>query len=168
MGPGTAVTRFRGSGQPARAARLPPIAVSLLSLALAQSAARAEQDPSQSPSAPAPAPTASPAPATAGDTSATPTQQAAPEGKTASPPAEAPAPEGATTASAEPPPRREVPDYRGQASPAPTPGEVLIWVPRVILLSAYLVTNYVIRVPIGAAATAAEKEIGRASCRERV
>ena len=36
-------------------------------------------------------------------------------------------------------------------------GEVVIWIPRVILLPAYLVTEYVIRTPIGAAATAAEK-----------
>lgn len=155
MGPGTAVTRFRDSGQRARAARMPPVAVVLLSLAVAQSAARAEQDPSPSAAAQTPAPSSPPSPATTGDTSAAPTS--APDARTSSPSAEPPASEGTTTASSEPPPRREVPDYRGQAPPAPTPGEVLIWVPRVILLPAYLVTNYVIRVPIGAAATAAEK-----------
>ncbi len=155
MVPGTAVTRFRGSGQPALAARLPPVVVVLLSLAFARSAARAEQDPSQPAPAATPGSSASPAPGTTGDTGAAPT--VTPDANATSPSAEPPAPEGSTAASSEPPPRREVPDYRGQAPPAPTPGEVLIWVPRVILLPAYLVTNYVVRVPIGAAATAAEK-----------
>ncbi len=153
------MTRFRSSDQPARAVRTPRVVVTLLTLAFAQSAARAEQDPTQPAPAPAPAatppPSASPAPAN--ESSSTPAQEPAPAEKASSGAAEAPAPGGATAASSEPPPPREVPDYRGQAPPAPTPGEVLIWVPRVILLPAYLVTNYVIRVPIGAAATAAEK-----------
>jgi len=55
------------------------------------------------------------------------------------------------------PPPRPVPDYRGQEPPPPTAGEVLIWVPRVILLPAYLVSEYVVRAPVGALATAAEK-----------
>ena len=50
-----------------------------------------------------------------------------------------------------------MPDYRGQEPPPPTAGEVLIWVPRVILIPVYLVTEYVIRVPVGAFSTAAEK-----------
>ena len=159
MGSGTAVTRFRGSGRSARSACTPPVAVILVSLAFAQSVARADPEPSSQSPGPAtqgPAP-AAPPPEQGNGSAATPGQEAAPAGQTSSPPAEAPAPEGAAQASSEPPPRREVPDYRGQAPPAPTPGEVLIWVPRVILLPAYLVTQYVIRVPIGAAATAAEK-----------
>src|SRR5678815_5533882 len=54
-------------------------------------------------------------------------------------------------------PRRERADFRGQQDPPPTTGEVLIWVPRVILLPVYLVTEYVVRVPVGALSTTAEK-----------
>jgi hypothetical protein len=54
-------------------------------------------------------------------------------------------------------PRRERADFRGQQDPPPTTGDVLIWIPRVILLPAYLVTEYVVRVPVGALATTAEK-----------
>jgi hypothetical protein len=61
------------------------------------------------------------------------------------------------SAPAEPTARREVPDYR-QLEPEPTTaGDVLIWVPRVILLPAHLVTEYTLRVPVGAAATEAER-----------
>ena len=67
-------------------------------------------------------------------------------------PAEASSPEPG-----EPTPRREVPDYR-QLEPEPTSaGDVLIWVPRVLLIPAYLVTEYALRVPVGAAATEAER-----------
>jgi hypothetical protein len=52
---------------------------------------------------------------------------------------------------------RKPPDYRGQEPPPTTTGDVLIWVPRVILLPAYLVTEYVVRAPVGGVATAAEK-----------
>jgi hypothetical protein len=56
------------------------------------------------------------------------------------------------SAPAQPTTRREVPDYR-QLEPEPTTaGDVLIWVPRVILLPAYLVTEYMLRVPVGATA----------------
>ncbi|HEY1908671.1 MAG TPA: BamA/TamA family outer membrane protein [Myxococcaceae bacterium] len=55
------------------------------------------------------------------------------------------------------PPRREVPNYR-QLDPVPTTaGDVLIWVPRVVLLPGYLVTEYALRVPVGAFSTASEK-----------
>lgn len=53
---------------------------------------------------------------------------------------------------------RTPPDYRGQKPPPTTTGEVLIWGPRVILLPAYLVTEYVIRAPVGGLATVAEKD----------
>ncbi|RPH67218.1 MAG: hypothetical protein EHM78_21980, partial [Myxococcaceae bacterium] len=43
---------------------------------------------------------------------------------------------------------RTPPDYRGQRPPPTTTGDVLIWGPRVILLPAYLVTEYVIRAPV--------------------
>src|SRR5262245_46001220 len=54
--------------------------------------------------------------------------------------------------------QRAVPDYRGQKPPPPTTGDVLIWGPRVILFPAYLVTEYVVRAPVGGVATVAEKD----------
>jgi len=62
-----------------------------------------------------------------------------------------------TKGSAELPPRRDVPNYR-QLDPEPTTaGDVLIWVPRTLLLPAYLVTEYALRAPIGGVSTVAEK-----------
>ena len=86
----------------------------------------------------------------------TPPDASAPAASAAQPAASAsasPPPESES----ERPPKRPVPDYRGQEPPPPTAGEVLIWVPRVVLLPAYLVTEYVVRWPIGAVATAAEQ-----------
>jgi hypothetical protein len=60
-------------------------------------------------------------------------------------------------APADAPRREERADFRGQADPPPTAGDVLIWVPRIILLPGYLVTEYVVRVPLGALSTTAEK-----------
>jgi hypothetical protein len=54
--------------------------------------------------------------------------------------------------------QRTPPDYRGQKPPPTTTGEVLIWGPRVILFPVYLVTNYVIRAPVGGLATVSEKD----------
>jgi hypothetical protein len=53
--------------------------------------------------------------------------------------------------------KRVTPDYEGRPSPPPTPGEVALWVPRVILFPVYLVTEYLIRAPLGALITAAER-----------
>jgi len=69
------------------------------------------------------------------------------------PTAEATAP----SASTETPSERPVPNYRGREPPPTTAGDVLIWVPRVILFPVYLVAQYVIRTPVGALSTAAEK-----------
>ena len=110
-------------------------------------------------------------PAPAGPPPATPgaAPEASPAQPSEPPPASSPAasppaaqPSEATQAEAtqareERPPPRPVPDYRGQEPPPPTVGEVLIWVPRVVLLPVYLATEYVIRAPVGAVATAAEK-----------
>jgi hypothetical protein len=63
----------------------------------------------------------------------------------------------ASSASTEKASQRPVPDYRGRAPPPTTAGDVLIWVPRVILFPPYLVAQYVIRTPVGALSTAAEK-----------
>jgi hypothetical protein len=54
------------------------------------------------------------------------------------------------------PPRRQVPDYEGRGPEPTTAGDVLIWIPRVVLLPPYLVMQYLVRVPVGATATYAE------------
>lgn len=65
----------------------------------------------------------------------------------------------ASTASAESQPERPLPDYdgRGGKGQPTTPGQVALWVPRVVLAPVYLVTEYVIRRPLGYAITAAER-----------
>ncbi|HKP57542.1 MAG TPA: BamA/TamA family outer membrane protein [Polyangiales bacterium] len=52
--------------------------------------------------------------------------------------------------------KREVPDYDGREDPT-TAGDVLIWVPRILLSPLYLVSEYVIRVPLGFLVTEAER-----------
>src|SRR4051812_10600010 len=63
------------------------------------------------------------------------------------------------TASAESEPHRALPDYDGRAGQGhpTTPGQGLLWVPRVLLFPVYLVTEYVVRRPLGFAITAAER-----------
>ena len=159
MGPGTAVTPFRAEDGSARATRAVPVIVVLGTLLLAFATARAQEAPRPSgPSASTPQ-SAKPSEATPDATSpaASPPASGQPASNAPSTPAPGSSTPGSTPQSSEPTPRRAVPDYRGQEPPAPTPGEVLIWVPRVILLPAYLVTEYVVRAPIGAVATAAEK-----------
>ncbi len=51
---------------------------------------------------------------------------------------------------------RPVPDYDGRPEPT-TAGDVLIWVPRVALAPAYLVSEYVVRRPLGWLTTTAEQ-----------
>jgi len=147
MGPGTAGTRFQGRDESGRATRAAPVRVVLLTFALASSLARAQDAAPPQPPSGTPSTTSSPA-------ATPPAEQAAGTKPAAAPDTAAPE---ASAQSSGTPPRRPVPDYRGQEPPAPNPGEVLIWVPRVILLPAYLVTEYVVRAPIGAVATAAEK-----------
>jgi hypothetical protein len=53
--------------------------------------------------------------------------------------------------------KRSAPDYDGRGEEPTTAGDVLIWIPRVILSPLYLVSEYVIRRPLGALTTAAEK-----------
>lgn len=57
----------------------------------------------------------------------------------------------------EQPPRRTLPDYDGRGGPQQTPGQKALWVPRVLLSPLYFVSEFVIRRPLGAAITAAEK-----------
>jgi len=63
------------------------------------------------------------------------------------------------TASAESQPERPLPDYdgRGGRGQPTTPGQVALWVPRVVLSPVYLVSEYVVRRPLGYLITAAEK-----------
>ncbi|HKO46177.1 MAG TPA: hypothetical protein VJV79_00550 [Polyangiaceae bacterium] len=64
-----------------------------------------------------------------------------------------------STASAESQPARSLPDYdgRGGRGQPTTPGQAALWVPRVILFPVYLVTEYIVRRPLGYAITAAER-----------
>jgi hypothetical protein len=56
-----------------------------------------------------------------------------------------------------PSPKRPLPDYEGRGPRPTTPGEVALWVPRVILSPLYLTTEWLIRRPLGAAIIAAER-----------
>jgi hypothetical protein len=54
-------------------------------------------------------------------------------------------------------PRRVVPDYDGRGPPPTAPGDVEIWVPRIVFSPLYLTSEYVIRRPLGALVMAAER-----------
>jgi hypothetical protein len=56
-----------------------------------------------------------------------------------------------------PSPKRHLPDYDGLGPRPTTAGEVALWVPRVLLAPLYLPTEYLIRRPLGAAISAAER-----------
>ncbi|MGA3121021.1 MAG: hypothetical protein ABSF69_09660 [Polyangiaceae bacterium] len=63
-----------------------------------------------------------------------------------------------SSAPAPPPsPKRPLPDYNGLGRRPTTPGEVVLWIPRILLSPLYLTTEWVIRRPLGAAASAAER-----------
>jgi hypothetical protein len=72
-------------------------------------------------------------------------------------------PDGGTSSVAEAPPtsvdvpRRAVPDYDGRGPEPTTAGDVLIWIPRVLLFPPYLVVEYVVAKPVGALAITAER-----------
>ncbi len=53
--------------------------------------------------------------------------------------------------------KRNLPDYDGRGKPPTTAGDVLIWIPRVLLAPPYFVSEYVLRRPIGAAIAGAER-----------
>lgn len=57
---------------------------------------------------------------------------------------------------ADTPEKRAVPDYDGREEPT-TAGDVLLWVPRIVLSPLYLVSEYVIRWPFSVLFTAAER-----------
>ena len=52
---------------------------------------------------------------------------------------------------------RPVPNYDGRPPPPTSVGQGLLWIPRVALFPLYVVSEYVIRKPLGALVTAAEK-----------
>jgi hypothetical protein len=82
---------------------------------------------------------------------ATPTSDDAPAARPTS------AARSAKTESAKPSPKRPLPNYDGRPPPPTTAGDVLIWIPRVVLSPVYLVTEYVVRRPLGALTVAAER-----------
>jgi hypothetical protein len=64
----------------------------------------------------------------------------------------------APVAAADTPEKRAVPDYDGRGERPTTTTEGILWVPRVILFPAWVVTEYVLRKPLGFLITTAEKE----------
>jgi hypothetical protein len=54
-------------------------------------------------------------------------------------------------------PRRAVPDYEGRPPPAPSAGDVALWVPRVLFSPVYFTSEFLIRRPLGALISAAER-----------
>ena len=53
-------------------------------------------------------------------------------------------------------PERPVPDYDNRDGPGATAGEVLLWVPRIVFSPLYLVSEFVLRRPLGWLVTTAE------------
>lgn len=54
-------------------------------------------------------------------------------------------------------PKRPLPDYSGRAPRPVTFGEVMLWVPRILLSPLYLTSEFLLRRPIGALTIAAER-----------
>jgi hypothetical protein len=75
----------------------------------------------------------------------------------APPAAAAPAPAVQPQARQQESPRRTLPDYDGRPAPDPDAGDVLLWVPRVLLFPLYFVTEVVIREPLGFLIAGAER-----------
>lgn len=65
---------------------------------------------------------------------------------------------GAPRARAQEPAPRPVPDYDGRGDEPTTAGDVALWVPRILLSPLYLVSEFVVRRPIGFLVTALERE----------
>ena len=53
--------------------------------------------------------------------------------------------------------KRQLPDYDGRGGPPTTPGDVLLWGPRILLLPPYFVSEYILRRPLGYAIAGAER-----------
>jgi surface antigen Omp85-like protein len=67
------------------------------------------------------------------------------------------APPAPAPGSGEQTPKRKVPDYDGRGDPPTTAGDVALWIPRILLSPLYLVSEYVIRRPLGWLITTAER-----------
>jgi hypothetical protein len=110
--------------------------------------AQTTSEPAQSPPVPAAEPGSGPAlPATGADANGQQPAVAAAERQSGTPEAPLPATE-----------RRQLPDYDGREAPATTASDVLIWAPRILFSPLYLVSEYVLRRPIGWAIITAERE----------
>lgn len=133
------------------------IVASLVMLVAASAAAQTQ--PSE-PTSPAEAPVDDEDPRTAQDASAPTAQDAATP--TAQPAGAAAAGDVAAAIPPPPPrgesPKRETPDYDGRGEDPTTAGEVLLWVPRVLVSPLYFVTEYVIRRPLAWLITTAEQK----------
>jgi hypothetical protein len=55
------------------------------------------------------------------------------------------------------PPKRQPPDYDGRGGPKEPPARKLLWLPRVLLFPAYVVSEYVVRRPLELAISSAER-----------
>jgi hypothetical protein len=66
-------------------------------------------------------------------------------------------PAAAPQAPSEESPPRTLPDYDGRPAPGPDAGDVLLWVPRVVLFPLYFVTEVLIREPLGFLIAGAER-----------
>jgi hypothetical protein len=53
--------------------------------------------------------------------------------------------------------KRKLPDYDGRGGPPTTPGDVLLWGPRLLLVPPYFVSEYLLRRPLGWAIAGAER-----------
>jgi hypothetical protein len=105
-------------------------------------------------SSPASSPASPPAPSPASPPAPSPASPPAPS--PASPPASSPASSQAPRPNATTP-KRALPDYDGLGPAPTTAGDVALWVPRVVLSPLYFTTEWLIRRPLGAALTAAER-----------
>src|SRR5262249_6333396 len=119
-----------------------PRRTSLRRLSLACVGAYAAWSTHASAQAPSPQPTPPPATTTAPIAPGTPPAPIAP-------PPPPPPPSGTS-------PKRPAFDYDGRTEPT-TPGDVLIWVPRILFFPVYLVTEFVIRRPLGFLMVSAER-----------
>jgi hypothetical protein len=54
-------------------------------------------------------------------------------------------------------PKRPVPDYDGRGTPPTKPGDVALWIPRIVFSPLYFTSEYLLRRPLGALVTAAER-----------
>lgn len=70
----------------------------------------------------------------------------------------APATDAAASTAAGESPKRAMPDYDGRGEGPTTAGDVLLWIPRVIFSPLYLVTEYLLRRPLGWLIATAERE----------